>query len=337
MRDFHSGGYLELFLVSAVASVLAIRFYLRLTGYPQVGGGTLHIAHMLWGGLLMMVALILMLTYLGRGVRLWGALLGGVGFGTFIDEVGKFVTRDHDYFYRPAVALMYVVFVAAYLGARALRARRHASSEEYIVNALHELEEAALHDLQRDEQERALRYLARVEPPSALGTGLAQLIAARELAPAARPPRLERAGRWLLQRYRAAAVRPLFWRALVAFFIAQLVLKLAHVIALMVWTPAEGQPAIELPVLGRVLGAYSLNEWLQLGSSLVSAAFVARGVSALRTSRQEALRNFERSLLVSVFVTQVFMFYQSQWAALVVLGFNLLVLAAIGYMRSRES
>jgi hypothetical protein len=30
------------------------------------------------------------------------------------------------------------------------------------------------------------------------------------------------------------------------------------------------------------------------------------------------------------------MFYRSQWDALVVLGFNLLVLVALGYMRSHE-
>ena len=54
------------FLVAGVASILAIRVYLILTGYPQLGGGGLHIAHMLWGGLLMLVALILMLAFLGR-------------------------------------------------------------------------------------------------------------------------------------------------------------------------------------------------------------------------------------------------------------------------------
>jgi hypothetical protein len=32
----------------------------------------------------------------------------------------------------------------------------------------------------------------------------------------------------------------------------------------------------------------------------------------------------------------VFMFYRSQWEALVVLGFNLLVLLGLGYMRAHE-
>ena len=41
---------LDTFLVSAVASVLVIRVFLEATGYPQLGGGGLHVAHVLWGG-----------------------------------------------------------------------------------------------------------------------------------------------------------------------------------------------------------------------------------------------------------------------------------------------
>lgn len=334
IRDFSSGGALELFLVSAVASVLLIRFYLELTGYPQVGGGTLHIAHMLWGGLLMMVAIVLMLAYLGRAVQLWGALLGGIGFGTFIDEVGKFVTRDHDYFYRPAIAMMYVVFVTAYLGMRTIQRRRARTTEEYVVNALHELEDAALHDLQRDEHERALEYLDRVESPTPFARQLHALVRTLEPLPASQPRWLERVGSAILRRYRAVAVHPAFWRGLVIFFVAQLVVKVAHVVVLVFWS--GGSWVLPVTALDRGIDEFALADWLQLGSSLVSALFVGGGVIALRHSRQASLRWFERSLLVSVFVTQVFMFYQSQWAALTTLAFNLVLLVGIGYMRAHE-
>lgn len=335
IRDFHSGAHIDLFLVGAVASILLIRFYLAATGYPQVGGGTLHIAHMLWGGLLMMAAIILQLAYLGRGVRLWAAVVGGVGFGTFIDEIGKFVTKDHDYFYRPAFALMYVVFVGAYLATRALRRRRGRTAAELTVNALHELEEAAMHDLQRDEQERALRYLDAVDPPTPLSAGIASLIASSERAPAARGSRVGRAGTWLLAHYRALAARPGFWHVVVLFFAAQLGLKLLHVAYLMIWPEAGRSFAERVTFIGGDDG-YAMAEWLQLASSLVSAGYVARGIIALRLSRASALRSFERSVLVSVFVTQVFMFYNAQLLAVAVLAFNLLVLLGLGYMRAHE-
>jgi len=48
--------YLIITLLSFAASVILIRLFLELTGYPQVGNSELHIAHVLWGGLLLFAA-----------------------------------------------------------------------------------------------------------------------------------------------------------------------------------------------------------------------------------------------------------------------------------------
>ena len=58
VRNLQAGQLRETFLVSAVASFLGVRFFLNLTGFPRLGGGGLHIAHMLWGGGLMLTALL---------------------------------------------------------------------------------------------------------------------------------------------------------------------------------------------------------------------------------------------------------------------------------------
>ena len=52
---------LDTFLVSAIATLIVIRIFLEATGYPQLGGGGLHIAHVLWGGLGMLAAIVLLL------------------------------------------------------------------------------------------------------------------------------------------------------------------------------------------------------------------------------------------------------------------------------------
>src|SRR5258708_40157396 len=83
---------LETFFIASVTSILVIRAFLASTGYPQLGGHGLHIAHLLWGGLLMLIALVWLLAFIGRPIRAVGPLLGGLGFGPFICAVGKLRT-----------------------------------------------------------------------------------------------------------------------------------------------------------------------------------------------------------------------------------------------------
>jgi len=40
--------YVLITLVTLAFSVIATRTFLELTGYPQIGGSTLHIAHAIW-------------------------------------------------------------------------------------------------------------------------------------------------------------------------------------------------------------------------------------------------------------------------------------------------
>lgn len=99
--------YLLVTVVAFALTVVAVRWYLEFTGYPKVGGGGLHVAHMLWGGLLLVVGALLPMLFVGRRAMRLSAVATGVGVGLFIDEVGKFITESNDYFFAPAAPLIY--------------------------------------------------------------------------------------------------------------------------------------------------------------------------------------------------------------------------------------
>ncbi|MFC8530146.1 hypothetical protein [Nocardia sp. NPDC057227] len=135
LRSAWGNSSAEAFLIVAIATILITRLYLELTGYPQVGGKSLHIAHALYGGAAMAVALLLGWLFLGSGVRGFAVLLGGIGFGLFLDEVGKFVTKDNDYFYGPAAEIMYISVVVLLVASRLTRELRTPTRDEYLGNA----------------------------------------------------------------------------------------------------------------------------------------------------------------------------------------------------------
>jgi len=339
LRDFDAGQFLDLLFVSAVVTVLGIRFFLAVTGYPKLGGASLHVAHMLWGGLLMLVALVLLLSFLDRAPRRFGALIGGVGFGTFIDEVGKFVTHDSDYCYHPSVANIYVVFVLIYIAIRSLHRDRTARREEYLANALSEMTQVATGDLDRQERDRALRYLELSGGDDPFSNGLGRVLQAVAVQPEQPDGFLTRWARRLSRVYRDLAVSRRFGQGMIAFFFVQLILKLARVIELIglvpdgavLWRQLSffGPPSSDAATTGLVL-------WLEMGASLLSGVFVGAGVVLVFRHRLRSLRMFQRSILTTLILTQVFVFYRTEWLGLGELLFNLLIFFALRFAIDRE-
>lgn len=114
---------LDTFVLAGVATVLITRGFLYISGFPQIGSDSLHVAHVLWGGAFLSIAFLFLL--LGdKPNKIIAALLGGIGFGLFIDEVGKFITQDNDYFYRPAFTLMYIAFLGIWFLSRLIIVRQ---------------------------------------------------------------------------------------------------------------------------------------------------------------------------------------------------------------------
>jgi hypothetical protein len=155
--------YLFVILLSFASSVTLTRLFLALTGYPQLGGGELHIAHALWGGLLLFIASLLPLIYANRWVYMAGAVLAGTGVGLFIDEVGKFITQSNDYFYPLAAPIVYAFFLLTVMLYLRIRRRPHRSARTELFQVFEAMEEVLEQDLdpeEREQLEARLRYVA---------------------------------------------------------------------------------------------------------------------------------------------------------------------------------
>jgi hypothetical protein len=177
LRRIYAGRDLELFLVTAIATILIVRAALAAAGWPQLGGGKIHFAHLLWGGLGMLIALVLFMALHGRLWRQLAALSAGIGFGLFIDELGKFITSDNDYFFEPVVALIYVVFVVLFLVARAIDTKVAMSPQVALVNAYDVAKEAVIRDLDESERSAGLSLLATCDQGDPAVRHLAQVFA----------------------------------------------------------------------------------------------------------------------------------------------------------------
>ena len=345
-RDFEAGAYLQDFLVATVVTILVTRLFLGLTGFPRLGGGGLHVAHLLWGGLLMLVALVLLLAVLGKRIKRVAALLGGVGFGLFIDEVGKFVTAENDYFFQPAIALIYSILIGLFLIFRAIE-RRSLSAEEALANAADMVREVVLGGATEAEIGRALHLLERSQVQGPLANGLREAIAGAARARASRPPRLARATARARRFYDDLIAWRWFQRAVLVVFIAQALFGALAVAAMLLGVLV----ALALPTVAADLGVPDAGTIvledadLSLGlagaaaaaaSSFLSLACAIVGVMHLRTSRLRAYRWLERSVLVSIFFGQVLLFWKDQLAAVGELVWNLLLLAALHYAIRQE-
>jgi uncharacterized membrane protein YdcZ (DUF606 family) len=303
--DLHSR--LTTLLVCAVSTVLLTRSFLAATGYPQVGNSSLHIAHVLWGGLLLTAALIATLAFLSPSAKSVAAVMGGIGFGLFIDEVGKFVTKDVNYFYKPAIAIIYVSFVVLFGVIRVL-ARRGFTADEAVLIALDSLQRSAVGTLTDERRAETLALLQSTGASGPLVDGITPLLDRApaqddELRPAERVER----------RLHAA------WRRLSGFrYFEEIVYAVLLVAA-----------AVSLAEIGWLLrdgfGHLGFSEKAFAITTIVADAMVLVGALELRRSRYRALRWFEHAVLLQITVGQVFLYTTEQLAATADL-FALLVL-----------
>ncbi len=154
--------HLTVLVVAFVVTVTVTRIFLAATGYPRIGGATFHLAHALWGGLLLTVAVLAMLSWANRWALQFGAVVAGVGVGLFMDEVGKFITTSNDYFFPLAAPIVYLAMVLLAWVAYRSRRRHVLTDRERLYDVLDGLQDLADGRLDTDRRAEIIGHLGHL-------------------------------------------------------------------------------------------------------------------------------------------------------------------------------
>ncbi|MBN2677717.1 MAG: hypothetical protein JXR32_06590 [Anaerolineaceae bacterium] len=164
----HAERYILITLLTFALTVAVTRLFLNITGYPKLGSGSLHISHVLWGGVFLFASVILLLAFINQRVFTLSAALSGVGVGLFIDEVGKFITSEYDYFVPTAAPIIYSFFLLTALVYSLVVHRKRSDSRLQLYGLLGDLEEILDLDYTDAEVKQLLSRLDTVQQDPAM-------------------------------------------------------------------------------------------------------------------------------------------------------------------------
>jgi hypothetical protein len=309
VRRSHAESYLLISLVAFAASVILTREFLQLTGFPQIGNSVLHIAHALWGGLFLFIAVLLPLAFANRWALQASAVLSGLGIGLFIDEVGKFITQANDYFFPPSLALIYGFFLFCVFLYILFRRSHRENPRSALYQAFEGLQEALDGDLDSGEADRIEAQLAIArgsdrEEIASLATALGQYLEKEKgHLPEAEPGFWRWSGRKLKGFGRGLGRRR--HRPLIsAILLLWLVIVIGYIVVLV-----QGGSNIDEQVLqwrGTLIGLQALTGILMLAATL-----------GWFTKREDRGLKFGISgFLLSLVALQLLYFYLSQFSAI---------------------
>ncbi len=336
VRNADIGQLQDTFLISSVTMIIVIRLQLWATNYPQLGSGRLHIAHLLWGGLFMLIAIILLLSFLGRPWRRPAAVIGGVGFGFFIDEVGKFVTSDNDYFYKPSAAIIYIVFILLYFATRWMQTRRGFTEQENLFNAIDMVAEAARGGFDDHDRTRALTLLEHAGSGPLVGP-VRDVVERTQAVPARPPGRLALAYRTATARL-GALVEQRWARLLIVWGFAIWTALIFLAVLVLVTSLGFKVGGAESAFRSDRLGQLTIPNLASLASSTISAVLVTIAIVKMRRGdRLGGYRMLGRAMLVQIFITQTFIFVESSFSAISGLLGSILLLIIIRFSEHHEA
>lgn len=328
-------------MISALMSLLVTRFLLYIFGWPTISFGVWHIAHVIWGGVFMIGGIILVLTNHGERARKLAAILGGAGWGLFIDEIGKYLTKNNDYWFQPAIIFIYVSFILLFLVYRYFEKNQPQDSKTLLYSVINQLEEIAENDLNESEKKQIITKLNRIINKEKHQTVKEFAIDLKGFIKKHQAKKDKRLNLWqqLLIKTGYYSYNKIFKRKFIRTGLA----IFAGVWSLdKIWETIRilGNPQ-KLELIRKFYDDYNLiykSDFYMIVlkiifDSVTALLFLAGLFTYSRKKRIRGIRYFQLGLLVSIFLSSVFKLYFEQFSEVPILGMSILLLVAISKLR----
>jgi len=268
-----------------------------------------------------------------------------MGWGLFIDEVGKYITKDNDYWFQPAIIIIYISFVILYLVYRYLENNQPQDTKTLLYTAISKLEDAVENELDESEKRETIKNLEKV-----IKKGKDQNIKnlAKEL-------------KLFFEKQEIKKINEnSWWRILIAktgyysynkFFKTRLV-TYGLVVYASIWAIDKIQETIrilinpqKMQMLQKISDNYDLiskSDFYMMAGKIffdsVTAIFFIMGIFFMTTKRKfKGLRFFQMGLIVAIFLSSVFKLYFEQFSEIWILATSIILFLVISKMRKELS
>lgn len=332
-------------MISGLITLLVTRFYLQLRGWPTISFGVWHIAHANWGGILMVIGCMLTLIFHGEKIRKTSAIVSGMGWGLFVDEVGKYITKNNDYWFQPAIIIIYISFIILYLIYRHLEINQLQDTKTLLYTAITKLEDVAENELDDNEKREMVKNLEKV------------IRKEKDL----NIKNLAKGLKLFFEKQETKKINPnSWWRVLITktgyysynkFFKTRMV-TYGLVVYASVWAIDRIQETIrilinpqKMQMLQKFSDGYDLisksDFYMMTGKiffDLIAAIFFVMGIFFMTTKKKfKGLRFFQMGLIVSIFLSSVFKLYFEQFSEVWVLATSIILFFVISKMKKEIS
>lgn len=320
----------------AILSLLFMRTALILLNYPTIGKGNWHIAHAFTGGMVMWAGAMIGYIYYGAQAKKISATVFGVGLGWFVDEIGKYLTRDNNYFFQPAVSLIYVFFIILFLIYRYSEKNEPKEPRAILFQVMDKLEELSENDLEISEKVALQKKLKGVirkgdEKTKNLALELSHMVERIE------PIENKADGRsvrfWkIIKRFSYQKVFKRKWVLRILLVLAIMYIAGGVIDSVFILSKFKENRLFELwygnwELVNRTdLRIFSI---MTLGNGTTSILFIGGIYWLSRRKKARGFSYFQYGLLVNIFITSVFKFYFEQISGILGVLVSIVVLEGI--------